>query len=259
MHGNNGTSAVGIDIGSRMTKIVRVSGNGITDSEIFETGHDPLDLIQKTASSFGDEAVVATGYGRRLVRAHLPCSVVTEIRACARGARYIDPDCVAVIDIGGQDSKAIELKGDGGFGRFEMNDRCAAGTGRFLEVMAGTLGYTIDTFGSEALLADSPATINSMCTVFAESEIISMLARGEDRRRIALSLHVAVARRVAAMASRLYSSGRALFVGGVANNPCIGASLIEELGNGIIVPERPELTVALGAALIGLDNGHPDD
>jgi predicted CoA-substrate-specific enzyme activase len=193
---------------------------------------------------------LATGYGRQLARANLECPTVTEIRACARAARRLAPDCEAVIDIGGQDTKAIELGGRGEFGRFEMNDRCAAGTGRFLEVMAAALGYGLEEFGAQALKADRPVQVNSMCTVFAESEVVSLIARGEERRRIALGLHVSVARRVAAMASRVGPGRRVLFVGGVARNPCMAQALRDELPGELIVPDRPELAVALGAALI---------
>ncbi|KPJ52929.1 MAG: 3-hydroxyacyl-ACP dehydratase, partial [Planctomycetes bacterium DG_58] len=180
------------------------------------------------------------------------CPVVTEIRACATGARWLSPDIGSALDIGGQDSKVVEVPREGGFGRFEMNDRCAAGTGRFLEVMAATLGCSVEDFGAEALRAERPVHVNSMCTVFAESEVVSLIARGEDRRRIALGLHIATARRVATMVSRIHTGKRILFVGGVANNPCMVQVLRDELSCELAVPERPELTVALGAALVGL-------
>jgi len=244
--------ATGIDIGSRTTKIVTLNNGGMVAARIFPTGHDPLDTLKAAMQEVAGGALIATGYGRRLVQLMVPCPAVTEISACARAARFLQPDAESVIDIGGQDSKAIELNGRG-FGAFEMNDRCAAGTGCFLEVMAKTLGYSIEEFGAEAMRADHPARLNSMCTVFAESEVVSLIARGEDRRRIALGLHLAVARRIAAMTSRIRTGERVVFVGGVANNPCIVSSLSEELGCRIMVPDSPELAVALGAALIGLD------
>lgn len=119
--------------------------------------------------------------------------------------------------------------------------------------MAKTLGYGVGEFGREACGADVPAQVNSMCTVFAESEVVSMITRGENRARIALGLHLATARRVASMASRLELGERILFAGGVANNPCIVAALRDEMAGVIDVPERPELVVALGAALIGIE------
>ena len=247
-------AAVGLDLGSRTTKIVRVHGGEIVDAEVFDTGHEPMSRVRQALERFAGTRVVATGYGRHLARERLECVTVTEIRACARGAWALCPDCDSVIDVGGQDSKAIELAAGGRFGRFEMNDRCAAGTGKFLEVMASALGYSLETFGPEALQADMPVTVNTMCTVFAESEVVSLIARGEDRRRIALGLHAATARRIAAMASRITTGGRILFVGGVANNPCMVAALSEELSGELVVPKRPELTVALGAALIGAES-----
>jgi predicted CoA-substrate-specific enzyme activase len=131
-----------------------------------------------------------------------------------------------------------------------MNDRCAAGTGKFLEVMAHALGYPLETFGEEALKADRPVQVGSVCTVFAESEVISLIAKKEDRRRIALGLHQASARRIAAMASRIGRRRKVLLVGGVARNPCMAAALREELDCEIVVPEHPEFVVALGAAMI---------
>ena len=248
------SAATGIDLGSRMTKVVRLRGGRIADAQVFDTGHDPLSALRDLFDGLGGEPVVATGYGRRLALGRAACTTVTEIRACARAARHLAPECDSVIDVGGQDSKAVELAADGGFGRFEMNDRCAAGTGRFLEVMASALGYALDELGPEALRADAPVRLDSVCTVFAESEVVSLVARGEDRRRIALGLHVATARRIAAMASRIALGRRTLFVGGVARNPCMARVLAEELPSELVVPERPELAVALGAALIALES-----
>ena len=248
-----GRSSIGIDIGSRTTKIVRIQDGAITDDMVFDTGNDPLTDVTAAMKRLDADAVVSTGYGRRLAQTHLSCRTVTEIRACARGAGHLLPGCGSVIDIGGQDTKAIEMNGNAKFGRFEMNDRCAAGTGRFLEVMSLALGFSVADFGDEALKADSPVLVSSMCTVFAESEVVSMIARGEDARRISLGLHLSTARRVAAMASRIEMGDTALFVGGVANNPCMVKLLREEVACELSVPERPELAVAVGAALIGLD------
>lgn len=248
------TTSIGIDLGSRLTKVVRAGPSAeILDSRMFDTGHDPLAHLRKVLKGQGDQPTVATGYGRNLAESHLACPAVTEIRACARAARHLCPDAGSVIDIGGQDSKAIELAEGGGFGRFEMNERCAAGTGRFLEVMAAALGYSLEEFGTEALRADRPVSLTSKCTVFAESEVVSLIARGEDRRRIALGLHVATAQRVAAMASRIELGAKTLFVGGVACNPCMQKVLAAELPSELVVPERPELAVALGAALIAME------
>jgi len=249
-------AAIGIDLGSRMTKVVRLEGGRIVAAQAFDTGHDPLARLRELLAELSrpGDIHVATGYGRHLAKGALACPAVTEIRACARAARWLCPDCESAIDIGGQDTKAIELAADGGFGRFEMNDRCAAGTGRFLEVMAGALGYTLQDLGTEALAADRGVEISSMCTVFAESEVVSLVARGEDRRRIARGLHVSTARRVAAMTSRIQMGRRTLFVGGVARNPCMIEMLRQELACELVVPEQPEYAVATGAALIGIES-----
>ncbi len=246
--------ATGIDIGSRTTKIVSIDRNGIRSSQLFETGHNPASLVKKALEDLQAGTVVATGYGRKLAQSIAGGTVVTEIRACAKGISALFPEAVAAVDIGGQDAKAIALGNHGAFDSFEMNDRCAAGTGRFLEVMAKTLGYPLEEFGGEALSADSPVMVNSMCTVFAESEVISMISRGEERRRIALGLHMSIAKRTAAMTSRVYSGGPVAFAGGVARNECIVKLLGEELNRELLLPEAPSLTVAYGAALIGLEN-----
>lgn len=245
--------AIGIDLGSRATKIVWVHKGEVLRSEVFDTGHNSVSRVVELLGDPGDAPVVATGYGRHLADGVLSCRTITEIRACARGVHHLCPDCNSVVDIGGQDSKVIELTDGGRAGRFEMNDRCAAGTGRFLEVMAKALGYSLEEFGTDALAARVPVQVNSMCTVFAETEVVSLIARGEDRHCIALGLHVAVARRIAVMASRIKLGKKTLFVGGVARNPCMVKALGDELDGQLVVPEGPELTIALGAALVGLE------
>lgn len=169
----------GIDIGSRTLKVVILNECGLVDFRIVSTGVDPIGRAKEILKDYNYDMLAATGYGRHLAQAHFNCSVMTEIRAFAIGAHHLFPKCQTVIDVGGQDSKIIKIA-DGRVADFEMNDRCAAGTGRFLEVMANTLGYSIEDFYREALQAKSSVSINSMCTVFAESEVISLIARGED-------------------------------------------------------------------------------
>ncbi len=241
---------VGIDLGSRTTEIVALDGDRIAFSEVFDTGHDPLSRVSECLAHLDRCPTVATGYGRHLLRERFGHDTVTEISTCARGVARIRPDCRLVIDIGGQDSKVILVTPGGGFDDFVMNDRCAAGTGRFLEVMATALGYSIDEFGPEALAADRPAKINSMCTVFAESEVVSLITSGEDRRRIALGLHHSVVDRVAAMVPAGTAAGEAMLVGGVAKNPCIAAVLEARLRCAVGIPDEPQIVSALGAALI---------
>ncbi|MFZ1201564.1 MAG: acyl-CoA dehydratase activase, partial [Desulfobacterales bacterium] len=133
------------------------------------------------------------------------------------------------------------------------NDRCAAGTGKFLEIMAKTLGYNIEEFGREAQLAENDLNISSMCTVFAESEVTSLIAKGNNRREIARGLHASVIRRAAAMINRVSSEGDIVFTGGVAKNPCMVAFLAEKLGRQVLIPENPQFIGALGAALLAAD------
>ncbi len=244
------TRTVGIDLGSRTTKIVALEGDRVAFAEVFDTGHDPLSRVSERLAELGDCPTVATGYGRHLLRERFGHRAITEISACARGVAHLSPDARLVIDIGGQDSKVILVTPGGGFDDFVMNDRCAAGTGRFLEVMAGTLGYTIEQFGPEALLADAPARVNSMCTVFAESEVVSLITSGVDRRRIALGLHHSVVERVAAMVPPGAATDAAIFVGGVAHNPCVVELLRHRLKTAISVPDEPQIVSATGAALL---------
>lgn len=241
---------LGVDLGSRTTKIVELEDGGLRRAEILDTTPDSLDEVRRLVAGRPFAASCVTGYGRHLASAHLPGRVVTEITACARGARHLYPGARRVLDIGGQDAKAIGLAPAGGFDRFEMNDRCAAGTGRFLEVMAGLLGFALKDFGREALAADRAATVSSMCTVFAESEVVSLVAAGEDRRRIALGLHRSVVDRVWPLVARLEGDGELVFVGGVAENPAVVRLLEERFGHPVTVPPRPQIVSALGAALL---------
>jgi len=176
--------------------------------------------------------------------------VVSEIKAFAVGARHLLPDCQGVIDIGGQDCKVIMLSPKGDVRKFEMNDRCAAGTGKFLEVMAHTLEVDIGVLGDLALSANRKITINNLCTVFAESEVVSLIGRGEEAGNIALALHQAIATRVATMARRVNIKGKVVFAGGASLNRCLGRLLGEKLGMELIVPDAPQLVGALGAALL---------
>lgn len=226
----------------------------LLSGEILDTGTDPWRRARELLERHQPEMVVATGYGRHLVAERLGCPVVTEIRAHAVGAHRLFPECRTVIDIGGQDSKAIRLK-DGRQLDFEMNDRCAAGTGRFLEVMATTLGYTIEEFGAEALRSESSTAISSMCTVFAESEVISLIARGAGKRAIALGLHEAIVNRLWALLGRIGVEPPVVLCGGVALNPCIRTLMERKLEMALLVPEKPQLVGAIGAALCASEGG----
>lgn len=245
----------GIDIGSRSIELVVVDDAGeIVLSRQTDTGFDPMTGAKTLIDGVACDRIMATGYGRNLFEINFDAPTVTEIKAHARGARALFPDAMTVLDIGGQDSKAIALFDNGRVRKFEMNDRCAAGTGKFLEIMAKALGYDLGNFGAEALLAETDITISSMCTVFAESEVTSLIAKGENRREIARGVHLSVVRRAAGMINRVSSEGDIVFTGGVANNMGIGSLLSETLGRDVISPRDPQMVGALGAALLSREN-----
>ncbi len=241
----------GIDIGSRTIELVVVNEAGeIIDSFQADTGFDPAVSAERLINEADYDYIMATGYGRNLFEVNFDSPTVTEIKAHATGARSFFPKAGTVLDIGGQDSKAISMFENGRVRKFEMNDRCAAGTGKFLEIMAGTLGFDIDEFGREALLAENDVSISSMCTVFAESEVTSLIAKGRERREIAKGLHVSVINRVAGMVNRISSNGGIVFTGGVAKNPCMRDLLEKKLSRKVLVPDDPQLVGAFGAALL---------
>jgi predicted CoA-substrate-specific enzyme activase len=241
----------GLDIGSRTIALVEWDGERIVRAQVVDTGTDPVGNARVLISGRAYRHLVATGYGRYLAAERaLAGEVISEIKAYALGAHHLYPDVATVLDIGGQDSKVIRVGPSGRILRFEMNDRCAAGTGRFLENMARTLGLAVDAFGLHALAAEgAPVRISSMCTVFAESEAVSLIARGEDSHRIALGLHQAIVDRVGSMVRRVGVQERFVFAGGVAHNPCLQRLFSESLGVPLAVPQDPQIVGALGAAL----------
>lgn len=190
---------------------------------------------------------VATGYGRGSVPAD---GRITEITCHARGAAFFFPRARTVVDIGGQDSKVISLSRGGRTADFAMNDRCAAGTGRFLEVMARALEMDLEEMGPRSLASRKALTVSSLCTVFAESEVVSLIARGAAPEDIAWAIHLAVADRVAALAERVRVLPPVVMTGGVAKNPGARKALEKRLGVRLFVPPEPQIAGALGAALV---------
>ena len=246
----------GLDIGSTTGKAVVMKDGEIVASHLIPTTPVP----QKTASLVMDETIakaglssledldniVSTGYGR--LQIDFASENISEISCHAKGAHWMAPSTRTVVDIGGQDCKVIRTH-QGKVEDFEMNDRCAAGTGRFLEVMAATLGFSIEEIGHHALQADESATINSMCTVFAESEVISLISQGEDPRKIAFGLHNSIANRIFSMLGRIGIRKNIVFAGGVARNNCMVVLLEKRFGQQLIIPEEPQLVGSIGAAL----------
>jgi predicted CoA-substrate-specific enzyme activase len=242
--------SAGIDIGSRTVKLVVVENGEIILARKDLNSYNPLEVCKKIIDGIQYDTITATGYGRNLFRNHFDCRVISEIKAFAVGAGKVCPDCRTILDIGGQDTKAISLNETGHIDRFEMNDKCAAGTGKFLEIMATALGFGMEEFITAGSSTRNAVKINSMCTVFAESEVISMLAQGHDRAEIARGIHETICRRSAAMLKRVYVGGRIAFFGGVAMNSCVSDILSQEIGSDLFVPEDPQIVGALGCAYI---------
>jgi len=241
---------LGIDIGSRTIKSVLFDGNRIEAWEVVDATSRPLEIASSILDRYAGIPVMVTGYGRNLLEVREVPSV-TEIKACAYGVRWFRTDAGTIIDIGGQDLKIIALDGNGKVGKFEMNDRCAAGTGRFLEIMAEKLDYSLDEFGKAALAGNDSITISSLCTVFAESEVVGLLNRNEPRRNIARAVHASVTRKIAGMFKRVSpGNGAVALAGGGALNPAIRQLLCAELRLEIVPLEKAQICAALGAALL---------
>ena len=245
---------IGIDIGSTAAKVV---ARGDHEMEFaLPTGwssKETANIIKERLAGDGIDVtgdgakVVATGYGR--IAVEYADYVITEITCHARGAVHLFPGTDVVLDIGGQDSKVISTAPDGSVQDFLMNDKCAAGTGRFLQVLSGILGMELAELG-EAAGRGKPAAISSMCAVFAETEIIGLLARGTPPADIAAGVFRSIARRMRGLAARIPLRGECTFTGGLATSPSFSRLLSEELGVPVNVPEYPQLVGAIGAALI---------
>ncbi len=252
------TYFAGIDVGSLTTEVVILDkdermlsyGIGATGANVAEAVEHTLDQALSRAELTKDllNFIVATGYGR--ITIPFADKKITEISCHAMGAHHLFPDTETVIDIGGQDSKVIRIDGKGKVIDFTMNDKCAAGTGRFLEVMAGTFQVSIDDFGALSLKAKREIPISSICTVFAESEVISLIARNEPAEDIIRGLHRSVVSRVWGMVQTVGVPGAVTMSGGVAKNPGVVRLLEEHLNKPIHIHTEPQIIGALGAALL---------
>jgi predicted CoA-substrate-specific enzyme activase len=251
---------LGLDIGSRSVDAVWLDEDGVViGSQVADSGYDPASVARDLVSRNGHDLLVATGYGRHMARELLGAAVVTEITAFAVGAASAFPSAESVLDIGGQDTKSIALGAGGKVVDFEMNDKCAAGTGKFLEVMAKALGYDLEEMAQAALNAQRGVAISSMCTVFAESEVTGLVHRGEDRAAIARGLHESIAKRTLGALGRVNAKGPLVFGGGVAKNAAMVELVRSGFGGEVLVPDEdsidPQLLGAYGAALVGLRTG----
>ncbi len=248
---------VGIDIGSTMTKVAIMDESAIVSSIIGPTGpeHRRLayrvmeDALVQAGLVFEDLTfVVATGYGR--INVPFADRQVTEITCHAKGIHHLLPTARTVVDVGGQDSKGIKILGGKVIG-FVMNDKCAAGTGRFLEVMADVLGVPLARLGELSLSAERPAEISNTCTVFAEHEVTGRLANGETVPNLIAGIHEAVATRIYALVSKLKIEPDVAVTGGGAKNIGLVKALAAKFGFPVLVPPEPLLSGAIGAALVG--------
>jgi (R)-2-hydroxyacyl-CoA dehydratese activating ATPase len=247
---------LGIDIGSSSSKAVIINEQKIILAKaVINTGAGTQgpdkaveDALREAEISREQiKASVVTGYGR--IAYEKADKQITEISCHAKGTAHLMPDTRTVIDIGGQDAKIIRLDVNGKVENFVMNEKCAAGTGRFLEVMARILDCSIDNLANLSGDATEEITISNTCTVFAESEVISQLATGAKRENVAKGAHKAVAKRVAGLGSRIGIMPGVVMTGGVALNRGVVTALEKEIGEKIIVAENPQLIGALGAAL----------
>jgi (R)-2-hydroxyacyl-CoA dehydratese activating ATPase len=242
----------GLDIGSRSVELVVVdTENGaIVHAREIPTGPRVADDCRALVEEARFERLLATGYGRTLAEVSFGYPTVTEIKAYARGAHAVHPGCRTVLDVGGQDTKVIALDAAGRALRFEMNDRCAAGAGRFLEMIAVALQCDIDALGPTALQGSPGTRISSMCAVFAESEVVGLMTKGSRREDIAWAAHDALVRRIVSQIMRVGGEPPVLFAGGAARNPCLRRLVEERTGRDLFVPPSPQMIGALGAALL---------
>lgn len=254
--------AAGVDVGSTQTKAViideerRIVGRALTDTGAnvmlaaegsFQEALKDSDLREEEV-----EYIVGTGYGRYKVT--FGNTQVTEISCHGRGAVHMFPDTRTVVDMGGQDTKAISVAPTGEIVDFCMNDKCAAGTGRFLGAASSALDIPLERLGPTALEGERPVKISTTCTVFAESEVLSWLGKGKKIEDILLGVHQSIAARSAGLLRRVGINDQVTFTGGVARNTAMIATLNERLGVEVNVSEESHYMGALGAALFALDH-----
>ncbi|MEW5783919.1 MAG: acyl-CoA dehydratase activase [Bacillota bacterium] len=247
----------GIDVGSLSAEVVILDQERVLGYVILPTGANSKLAAEKAlqealrAAELGRadlEYIVATGYGR--ISIPFAQKRITEITCHGRGAFYLFPAVRTVIDIGGQDSKAIRLNEHGKVLDFAMNDKCSAGTGRFLEVMAQALEVDLPGLAALSESAARSVPISSMCTVFAESEVVSLIAGGLAREEIARGLHDAITDRTSGLVARVGLAEQVVMTGGVAKNGAVVRALADKLNTEILVPPEPQIVGALGAALL---------
>lgn len=253
---------LGIDFGSTTGKAVILDESGeIVAAQVSHKGAvSDAGVKAAIAAAFAQAGLtlhdiartVSTGYGRRMIDE--ADRTITEITCHARGAVTLVPEVRMVIDIGGQDSKVIAIDENGFVEQFAMNDRCAGGTGKFLETLARAVNVELDEMGPLALQAGDFPQVSSMCATFAETEVISLLAEGQELVPVLAGVHAALAKRLSGLVSRVGLRTPAVMTGGVARNPAAVKHIQDILGITLIVPKDPQIAGALGAALYALDD-----
>ena len=254
---------IGVDVGSTTTKAVLLDSSGkLLASHIISTGSSAsssssiclTEVSKHLQSSIDAIPIVSTGYGRAQVER--AARRVTEITCHSIGVHHLNPEIAFLIDVGGQDSKVIKIGMNGRPDDFEINDKCSAGTGRFLEVMARVLEIPLNELGKLALESDSPSTISSTCTVFAESEVIGRIGAGDPVTDIAAGIHLSMASKIGTLSRRVGIVKPVGVTGGVALNPGFRHYLALQIGSELWVPETPQLTGAIGAAVLSLNDNN---
>jgi len=247
----------GVDVGAATAKTAIISDGKILSYAVIPTGDSVARAAEKVTRAALEQAglsmadlsfVISTGYGRNGVA--FANKTASEIICHAKGVNLLMPAARTVIDIGGQDSKVIGVRENGTVSDFVMNDKCAAGTGRFLEVMAGVLGLDIEEMGPISCTSKEPCPISNTCTIFAETEMVSLRAEGRTREDLVAGIHKAVASRVVVMGKTVGYREQVVFTGGVAKNTGVKNSLEAGIGLPILIPEEPQIMGALGAALL---------
>lgn len=252
----------GLDVGALFTKAVVLADGAIVGCALGPTGESIAETAEVVLSQALDagslsraslEAIAATGAGKKEVP--FAGARATEILCVARGIRFLQPDAAGGLDLVGESTRAVRLDAQGDVLEFALNDKCAAGTGIFLEAMAGVLGIPVEQMGPLSLESSAAVSITSTCVVFAESEVVSQVHRQTPKKDILMGIHKSIASRVFGLANRIGLGAEALAVGGLARNVGIIACLEELMGRKLSVPENPQIVSALGAALLAAGNG----
>ncbi|MBN1232744.1 MAG: 3-hydroxyacyl-ACP dehydratase [Candidatus Coatesbacteria bacterium] len=240
---------IGIDSGSRTLKIICILDNKIVQTDISENKPDIWNHLKKKLKDFPCGKYAITGYGRDLLSERLGCDKITEISAFTKGALFLYDNVRTIIDLGGQDTKIIRLNEQGKISSFALNDKCAAGTGRFLEFIANGLEMSLQEFINLSKKTEKSATINSTCAVFAESEIVSLISSGIPLSEISRGIHNAILLRLSYLLGKEKINKPVVFAGGGARNEILVKMLRKELNCEIMVPDEPQILGAIGAAL----------